>query len=124
MADALPCAMPRDACYYKVKRQFKIWPSARASQALALCRKKSGHVHKSSKGKALRRWEAEEWVNVKTGRPCGNAKDKLEYCRPTKHVSSKTPVTKKKLSAHHKTAKKIREKKKTGMGHRVSNVKK
>ncbi len=42
--------MPRDACYYKVKRQFKIWPSARASQALAKCRKSSGHVRKSEKG--------------------------------------------------------------------------
>lgn len=30
----------RDACYYKVKRRYKIWPSAYASGALVQCRKK------------------------------------------------------------------------------------
>ena len=29
----------RDACYYKVKRRYKIWPSAYASGALVQCRK-------------------------------------------------------------------------------------
>ena len=30
----------RDACYHKVKRRYKIWPSAYASGALVQCRKK------------------------------------------------------------------------------------
>jgi len=31
--------MPKDACYYKVKRQYKVFPSAYASGAIAKCRK-------------------------------------------------------------------------------------
>ena len=81
----------RDACYRKIRAQYKAWPSARASQALAKCRKARGAVRKSPAGTALKRWQKEKWVNVKTGRPCGNATDKNEYCRPTKRVSSKTP---------------------------------
>lgn len=30
----------RDACYYKVKRRYKVWPSVYASGALVQCRKK------------------------------------------------------------------------------------
>jgi hypothetical protein len=30
----------KDACYKKVKRRFKVWPSAYASGALVQCRKK------------------------------------------------------------------------------------
>ena len=29
----------KDACYYKVKARYKVWPSAYASGALARCRK-------------------------------------------------------------------------------------
>ena len=29
----------RDKCYYKVKRRYKVWPSAYASGALVKCRK-------------------------------------------------------------------------------------
>lgn len=115
--------MPKDACYYKIKGRFKVWPSARASQALAKCRKHSpGGAHKTAKGQALRNWSAEKWVNVKTGRPCGNRKDKNEYCRPTKRISAKTPVTRSELKARHKTKHMVAEKQRTGMGHRVSSV--
>ncbi len=31
--------MAKDACYYKVKSRYKVWPSAYASGALAKCRK-------------------------------------------------------------------------------------
>ena len=34
--------MPKDACYYKVKRQYKVFPSAYASGAIAKCRKNKG----------------------------------------------------------------------------------
>ena len=39
--------MPKDACYHRVKSQYTVFPSARASQAIAKCRKKSGTVRKT-----------------------------------------------------------------------------
>jgi hypothetical protein len=33
-------AEKKDACYYKVKSRYKVWPSAYASGALVQCRKK------------------------------------------------------------------------------------
>jgi hypothetical protein len=113
--------MPKDACYSKVKAQYKIFPSARASQAIAKCRKASGNVTKSEKGASLKRWGAEKWQDTKTGKPCG-AGGKNEYCRPTKRVSSKTPVTKSEMSGSKLAAKK-REKSRVGMGARVKAVK-
>jgi hypothetical protein len=83
--------MPHDSCYYSVKSRYKVFPSARASQAIAKCRKKHGHVRKSKEGSNLKRWKAEKWKNTKSHRDCGNSKDKHEYCRPTHKVSSKTP---------------------------------
>ena len=44
----------------------------------------------------LTRWLEENWVDVKTGKPCGRQKgEKRGYpaCRPSKRVSSKTPKT-------------------------------
>ena len=32
----------KDACYYKIKNSYKIFPSAYASGAIAKCRKKRG----------------------------------------------------------------------------------
>ena len=80
-----------DACAKKVKASVKVWPSARASQMVAKCRKKKGIVVKGSKGRSLRRWEREKWVDTITGKPCGHPGGP-EYCRPTEKVSKKTPV--------------------------------
>ena len=113
--------MPKDACYKKVKRRYKVFPSARASQAIAKCRKKKGKVTKSSKGTSLKRWEKEKWVDTRTGKPCGAGK-KNEYCRPTKRVSSKTPKTKGEMSKS-ELARKKSEKSRVGMGRRVKSVK-
>ena len=44
--------MPKDSCYKKVKASYKVFPSARASQAIAKCRKGKGNVTKSAKGKS------------------------------------------------------------------------
>ena len=88
--------MPKDdACTRKVKRSYKKWPSARASQAVAKCRKKTGNVRKTSAGKNLKRWQKEKWETA-SGKPCGskNAGGSKSYCRPTKKVSSKTPSMK------------------------------
>ena len=52
------------------------------------------NVARSSGG--LTRWFKEEWVDVKTGKPCGRKKgESRSYpaCRPKKRVSSKTPKT-------------------------------
>ncbi len=112
----------KDKCYKKVKATYKVFPSARASQAIAKCRKESGSVRKGKAGSELKRWEKEEWKDQKTGKPCGAGGDN-EYCRPTKRVSSKTPKTAGEMSASEKRAK-IAEKAKVGMGRRVKPTKK
>ena len=82
----------KDACYRKVKARVAVFPSARASQMIAKCRKASGHVRKTAAGSALRRWTKEKWVNTKTGKPCGANEDHTAYCRPSKKVSKETPA--------------------------------
>ena len=54
---------------------------------------------------ALTRWFKENWVDVKTGKPCGRQKgEKRGYpaCRPKNRVSSKTPKTVGEMSAAEK----------------------
>jgi hypothetical protein len=114
--------MPKDACYKKVKASYKVFPSARASQAIAKCRKASGNVKKTEEGSSLKRWEKEKWVDTRTGKPCG-AGGSNEYCRPTKRVSKATPKTKGEMSKSELKRKKS-EKSKVGMGKRVKSVKK
>ena len=46
-----------DACYSQVKARYDVFPSARASQAIAKCRKKHGNVRHGKAGKNLKRWE-------------------------------------------------------------------
>lgn len=73
-------------------------------------------VRKSKKGASLKRWFKEEWIDVRTGKPCGRTKGEdrgVPYCRPKKRVSSKTPKTASEMSSAEK-AKKIREKKSLG----------
>lgn len=54
----------------------------------------------------LGRWFAEEWVDVKTGKPCGRqtGEKRRSYpaCRPSKRVSSETPKTSGELSPKEK----------------------
>jgi hypothetical protein len=110
----------KDSCYKKVKAQYDVFPSARASQAIAKCRKASGSVRKSAEGSSIKRWQEERWVDTRTGKACG-AGGKNEYCRPTKRVSSKTPKTKSEISPSKLMAKKA-EKSRVGMGRRVSKI--
>jgi len=112
--------MPKDACYKKVKAQYDVFPSARASQAIAKCRKSSGSVRKTEEGTSLKRWQAEKWVDTRTGKACG-AGGKNEYCRPSKRVSSATPKTKSEMSSSQLASKKA-EKSRVGMGNRVSKI--
>jgi hypothetical protein len=73
-------------------------------------------VRKTEKGASLKRWFKEEWIDVRTGKPCGRSKGEsrgVPYCRPKKRVSSKTPKTASEMSASEKR-KKIAEKKRLG----------
>jgi len=83
-----------DACTKKVKEQYDVWPSARASQAVAKCRKENGDVRKGEAGTSLKRWEDEKW-QAAGGKACGDAGagGPRSYCRPTKVVSKDTPST-------------------------------
>jgi hypothetical protein len=110
----------KDSCYKKVKASYDVFPSARASQAIAKCRKASGSVRKTESGTSLKRWENEKWQDTKTGKACG-AGGKNEYCRPTIKVSSETPKTKSQISPA-KLAAKNAEKSRVGMGKRISKV--
>ena len=98
--------------------------SARAAQATAKCRKASGNVRKTQAGANLKRWTAEKWVDTKSGKACG-AGGSNEYCRPSKRVSSKTPVTRGEMSGSQLAAKKA-EKSRVGMqgafGKKVSPI--
>lgn len=107
-----------DACYTKVKSQYSVFPSARASQAIAKCRKQHGHVRHTQSGTNLRRWQREKWKTT-DNKPCGSGG--VQYCRPTKKVSKQTPKIKSSMSKSQQSAK-LSEKRRTGMGHRVSKA--
>ena len=73
-------------------------------------------VRKTKAGAALKRWFKEDWVDVRSGKPCGRKKGESRgtpYCRPSKRVSSKTPVTASELTPSQKR-KRIAEKKRLG----------
>jgi hypothetical protein len=112
--------MPKDSCYHSVKARYAVFPSARASQAIAKCRKKSGKIRKTEKGAELKRWQAEKRQDTKSGKACG-AGGKNEYCRPTKRISKDTPKTKSEITPSKLAAKKA-EKSRVGMGRRVKKV--
>ncbi len=66
-------------------------------------------VRKSKKGAALKKWFKDEWIDVKTGKPCGRksakkGKSKRPYpsCRP-KRVVAKMTAAEKRSSARRKT---------------------
>lgn len=73
-------------------------------------------VRKTKKGASLKRWFKEEWIDVRTGKPCGRREGEKRgtpYCRPKKRISSATPKTASEMSATEKR-KKIIEKKRLG----------
>ena len=83
-----------------------------------------GTERKTKAGKNLKRWGKEKWVDTRTGKPCGTG-GRSEYCRPSKRVSKKTPVTKSEMSRS-TLASKQREKARIGKqgagGRKVSAV--
>ena len=73
-------------------------------------------VRKTKKGADLKRWFKEEWVDVRSGKPCGRQEGEKRgtpYCRPSKRVSERTPVTASEITTAQKKER-IAEKKKLG----------
>ena len=73
-------------------------------------------VRKTKAGANLKRWFKEEWVDVRSGKPCGRQKGEKRgtpYCRPSKRVSAKTPVTASEITTAQKK-KRVAQKKKLG----------
>lgn len=73
-------------------------------------------VRKTAKGAALKRWFKENWVDVRSGKPCGRQQGEKRgtpYCRPSKRVSSKTPATASELTESQKRSR-ISQKRRIG----------
>lgn len=83
---------------------------------MAFKMKSPAKVRKTKKGASLRRWFKEEWIDVRTGKPCGRSEGEsrgVPYCRPKKRISKDTPKTAGEMSSSEKR-KKIEEKKRLG----------
>ena len=79
-------------------------------------------VRKTQAGLNLKRWFKEKWKDEK-GNPCGSSKNKaIKKCRPTKRISSKTPVTWKGVGK--RKAAVVAQKKAVGMGKRTKAIRK
>ena len=79
-------------------------------------------VRKTQAGLNLKRWFKEKWKDEK-GNPCGSSKNKaIKKCRPTKKVSSKTPVTWKGVGK--RKAAVVAQKKAVGMGRKTKAIRK
>jgi len=73
----------------------------------------------------LRRWFKEKWVRTDTGEPCGSGDDVAssgKYCRPSRRVNEKTPVTKNELSKSELRKIKREKKKKANLGKKPDRV--
>ena len=63
----------KDACYYKVKARYKVWPSAYASGALVKCRKSKGKWGTKSEGaeELDEKWSAKYKRSIDCSHPKG-----------------------------------------------------
>ena len=79
-------------------------------------------VRQTQAGLNLKRWFKEKWKDEK-GNPCGSSKNKaIKKCRPTKKVSSKTPVTWKGVGPRKSSV--VAQKKAVGMGRKTKAIRK
>lgn len=69
----------KDACYYKVKSRYKVWPSAYASGALVKCRKKGAKNWGNSKNKKKKHMIAESLKDKQQYSDAANAVMALYY---------------------------------------------
>lgn len=101
-------AIPTDLREYNkavalIKSRVQRWPSAYASGMVVIeykrTMKKKGLPAYSNdvlhKNTSLARWFNEKWVDILTGKPCGTVHTYSYYptCRPSKRISSKSPMT-------------------------------
>ena len=117
--DVMSKPVPSDQKLYdRIKARVKSsaksrWPSVYLSSQVvreykAAMEKKGKKPYKSSspskKKSPLKRWFSEEWVDIKTGNPCGSVKTKDYYptCRPKKKITEDTPRTARTLTAEQK----------------------
>jgi len=73
-------------------------------------------VRKTKAGANLRRWFKEDWIDVRSGKPCGRQQGEKRgtpYCRPSKRVSKETPVTASEITSAQKKSR-VAQKKKLG----------
>ena len=106
----------KDACYYKVKSRYKVWPSAYGSASLVRCRKLGAknwgnkteqsqideNVFKLEKERGLKGWfdrnKGKGWIDCKASKkghlvPCGRQKTgkgaerSYPACRPTPRIT-------------------------------------
>ena len=56
--------MPKDACYYKVKSRYRVFPSAYASGAIAKCRKVGAANYGKSSSKKKREKQGKQKERV------------------------------------------------------------
>ena len=90
----------KDACYYKIKKSYKVFTSAYASGAIAQCRKNKGKKkmnrtplrkdRKTEKGATIRRVFKEEW-RTPSGEKDYSKRENL--FKTTKRVSKTTATT-------------------------------
>ena len=98
----------------KIKRESASrWPSAYLSGHLVKTYKKAMEKRgkkpyksgsPSKKSSSLGRWYKEDWINISTGKKCGDVKTKSYYpvCRPKKKITEDTPRTARSLSTETK----------------------
>lgn len=98
---------PTDKAEYErvkalIKSRVSRFPSAYASGLIVQEYKRrmaqrglAPYKEPKSKQPPLTRWFQEKWVDIQTGKPCGQSKSNGAYptCRPTVRVSKSTPIT-------------------------------
>lgn len=112
-------AVPTDPATYarikeNVQRHTSRWPNAYASGQVV---QKYKHAmmqkgvppyvgRKPDVKVGLARWYREDWRDLSTGKPCGEAKSTTYYptCRPQHRVTHRSPVAIPELSKHQKAA--------------------
>lgn len=104
--------------YDRIKTRVKSsaksrWPSAYLSGQVVKEYKKSMEKRgkkayksgsPSKKSSSLGRWYKEDWINISTGKKCGDVKTKSYYpvCRPRIKITEDTPRTARTLTAEQK----------------------
>lgn len=100
---------PKDRVLYNAvisdaKKKFKQYPSLYASSWIVREYKKRGGDYKKSKSNSnkltgIKKWYAEDWVQVKEyltkkkGVDCGASNRETKACRPLNRVDETTPIT-------------------------------